>query len=458
MPILSRKKRKVAFRTYDEAYRYLCRFTNYEKVPGLYDERTYNLERMRRLLERLGNPQGDFKSIHIAGTKGKGSTAIVLSSILQEAGYRVGLYTSPHFLDLRERIEINRRWISRQEFARCLREVVGALDGYAPTHMATFFELVTAAAFLHFQRERVDWAVVEVGVGGRLDATNVLVPRLSVLTHIDFDHMERLGNTLEEIAREKSGIIKPGIPSVSAESRPEVLEVFCRAAERNRSDHTALGRDYQIRDVSTGFDEHRKPFTQFVLETSRGAPTRLSLPGLGRHQAVNASLAVTAAELLAARGELDLPGHSVVRGLRESRFPGRQEIVRKTPWLLVDSAHNPDSITALLDTLQYLPSPGRRTFVVGISRDKQLERILSDLSERCDRLVLTSARHPRAASPQELYGALPTDIRQRVPIDLEPSAPKAVRRILRAACATDWIVVTGSVYLAGEILANLPAS
>jgi len=299
---------------YPDAVRFLNTFTDYERMASVYAPGDYNLERMRRLLSALGNPERAFLSLHIAGTKGKGSTAHLAEAILREAGYRTGLYTSPHLVDLRERIRLDGRPIPEAHFARVMARMEPELRRLRPT----YFETMTAAAFVYFADRKVDYAVVEVGLGGRLDATNVITPAACAVTTIDFDHMDKLGHTLEAIAGEKAGILKPGVPAVSSPQAPAARRVL----------------------------EARGPiaFPRFRVLSSRGfvlkftaEGRRWQLPVLGEHQAANAATALA----LVARSGAAVPPEAVRRAFRKIRLPGRIERVGRRPTVIVDAAHNP---------------------------------------------------------------------------------------------------------------------
>ena len=262
--------------THDEALRFLLEFVDYEKVTKFkYDLRTFNLGRVEELMAAVGNPQRAFRSIHIAGTKGKGSTAAMAQSILTAAGFRTGLYTSPHLSRIEERMTVDGEMMAEEEFV----QIVNELAPYTlrqrderPNESPTFFELVTAAGFRHFARRRVELAVVEVGMGGRLDATNVIRPEVCVITRVDYDHEERLGRTLDKIAFEKAGIIKPGAPVVCAPQEPEALAVMAETAERSGSPCVQIGADYRLENVRTGLDARKAPFCRFDL-AGRGGGT-----------------------------------------------------------------------------------------------------------------------------------------------------------------------------------------
>jgi|SRR5581483_5503743 len=409
-------------RRYPDAVRFLNTFTDYERMASVYAPGDYNLERMRRLLCALGNPERAFLSLHVAGTKGKGSTAHLAEAILREAGYRTGLYTSPHLVDMRERIRLDGRPIREAHFARVMARMEPELRRLRPT----YFETMTAAAFVAFADRRVDYAVVEVGLGGRLDATNVITPAACAITTIDFDHMDKLGHTLEAIAGEKAGILKPGVPAVSSPQAPAARRVL----------------------------EARGPivFPRFRVLSSRGfvlkftaEGRRWQLPVLGEHQAANAATALA----LVARSGADVPPGAVRRAFRKVRLPGRVERVGRRPTVIVDAAHNPVSARALAAALAGVPRR-RLVLVFGASADKDYRAMLRTLLPCADLAILTKAANPRAAATSDLL-----DAAKGRPAVAAGSVARALALARKAARPEDAIVVTGSFYVAGEALAAI---
>jgi dihydrofolate synthase/folylpolyglutamate synthase len=413
------------FRTYAAAMDYLNRATDYERQEARYSSSTYNLDRMRRLCAAMGHVERTFPSLHIAGTKGKGSVAHMAEAILRRAGYRTGLYTSPHLVDLRERIRIDGSEVSERDFLWAMNRMERALRRLRPT----YFEIMTEAAFLLFSRRRVDYAVIEVGLGGRLDATNVIVPAACAITRIDYDHMDKLGHTIRAIAREKAGIIKPGVPVVTGLQRPAALSEIRRAA---RPQVPAVWRPIPAGTV-----------LKFKVEGVRGKVYRCELPVLGPHQAGNAAIAIGLVEASGA----EVTPFEVREALRRVRLPGRIEVVRRRPWVIVDSAHNPVSARALREALQ--PLRRRRTLLVfGASADKDWAGMLRELGP-ADFSIFTRARSPRAAAPEALMR------RSRGPAVRVERVDEAVALARQLAGPEDAVVVTGSFYVAGEALASL---
>ncbi len=418
------------FRTFARAIAYLGRFTDYEqRRPVGSTTRSYNLDRTRAILAALGNPERSFRSIHIAGTKGKGSTALMLESVLRASGLRTGLYTSPHLVHLFERIQIDGRPIEERDFLYAMNAMRRILGRVRPT----FFEIMTAAAFLLFRRAGVETAVVEVGLGGRLDATNVIVPALAVVTTIDYDHTEILGRTLARIAREKAGILKPGVPAITSERKREPLAVIRKAAHRLGSPLLQLGRGIRIKTTPS--------VVRFEIEVDGEEAARVRLPAPGAHQAENAALVVAAAR------KLGIARRTIERGIARARLPGRIEVVRRRPEVIVDVAHNPVAIRALRDTVGR--AKGRCWLVFGASVDKDVRAMLRTLRPIVDVAFLTRARTPRACPLERLTEAAPFP---SVPIG---SVARAVALALKRAASRDRILVAGSFYVAGEALEAL---
>ncbi len=411
-------------RRYADALRFLNQFTDYERMASTYSPGEYDLDRMRRLTAALGHPERAFLSLHIAGTKGKGSTAHLAEAILREGGYRTGLYTSPHLVDMRERIRLNGVPVSEGDFTAVMAEMEPELRRLRPT----YFEIMTAAAFLLFARKRVDYAVMEVGLGGRLDATNVILPAACAITTIDYDHMDKLGKTLTAIAGEKAGILKPGVPAVSSPQPPEARGVLLKRGPLIFPRFRVL--------PSGGY------VLKFTLDGPDGRPYGCVLPALGEHQAANAATAVALVE----RGGAKATPAIVRRALRKVRLPGRVEVVGRRPWVIVDTAHNPVSARALGAALRRVKR--RRTVLVfGASADKDYGSMLRTLLPAVDLAIFTRAANPRAAATSDLMRAA----RGR-PAIAAGSVARALVMARKAAGPRDAIVVAGSFYVAGEAL------
>ncbi len=405
------------------------------------------LQNMVRLLEALGRPDRQFTSILIAGTNGKGSTAAFLASILKAAGARVGLYTSPHLLDFHERILINGSPLPRDEIARLIEEVRSAIQEAFPAinHQPspTFFEASTALAFLAFARKQVEYAVVEVGLGGRFDATNVLLPKVSVITNIALDHQEYLGSTLGEIAFEKAGIIKEGGKVVTAAEAFEALAVIEQVALERRASLVRVQERFRW-EVQRS-DLEGQVFD--LLEGERGyRDLRIRL--LGRHQILNAVTAVAAVLVLQ---DSRVSEEAIVRGLGEAWWPGRLQIAGRKPLLLLDGAHNPAGASTVAAFLQECLPSRRIILVFGVLRDKDWEGMLSHLGPLTSMVILTRPESDRAADPRDL-----TAVDRYCPkLEIQPEVKEALALAKEAAGPDDVILVTGSLFTVAAALRAL---
>jgi dihydrofolate synthase/folylpolyglutamate synthase len=396
------------------------------------------LERMEAMTARLDAPHRRFPSVLIAGTNGKGSTAAMIEQVLREEGYRTGLYTSPHLIDFRERIRIDGAMIPEEELSALTDEIRGAVMPAGAAFTCTFFEFTTALAFLYFARRRVDIAVIEVGLGGRFDATNVLAPLVSVIAPIDLDHEAFLGDTIEKIAGEKAGIIKPKVPVIVGKQRPEALGVIVDEAGGRGAPLVRFGVDFDVKGESP---------SSFVY---RGRKTlRLSSPLRGHYQIENASLAAAALECLGRSG-MEISTDAIVKGIRSVAWEGRLEIVQEEPLILLDGAHNPAGAGALaefLDSQKRERRSGRIILVLGILRDKNIPEILRLLLPICDEVIFTRPDLPRAASPSELAelaGFYPLAIFKRERV------PEALAYALSRSTPRDLLCISGSLYTVGE--------
>lgn len=448
--------------SYQAALAYLYGRIDYERAVAMpYGSSELKLDRMRELLDRLGNPQDRLPIVHVAGTKGKGSTSAMIAAVLSAAGHRTGLYTSPHLDRLEERFMVDGRPCSPEELVALvdkLRPVVAEMDRQANLSNGdtgpTYFELTTAIAWLHFVERGVDIAVAEVGLGGRLDSTNVCRPRLTVITSISFDHMKQLGNTLEAIAREKAGIIKPGVPAVSGVTdrgpRHEIEQICC---ERG-APLVQLSRDFDfVYHPARLVDENPSwPSIDFnYTADARDHRHRVTLGLLGLHQAANAALALASFDQLVEQG-WEIPEAAIRRGLGDLRWPARVEVVARRPTLVLDAAHNVASIAALVQTLRESFSARERVLVFATTQEKQVADMLAILLPEFDRAILTRYRNnPRGVPPDELteLARSITDIPFHECVD-PPSAWQVARDL---AGDDDLICVTGSFFIAAEMRA-----
>jgi dihydrofolate synthase / folylpolyglutamate synthase len=434
--------------TYHEALAHLYSLANYERIAlDNYSPETLNLERMRDLLAALGNPHERFKSIHIAGTKGKGSTAAMLASCLQQLGLRVGLYTSPHLTTFRERIRVNGEFISRDDVA-ALASRVKMLAESVPG--VTTFEAITAMGFQYFAEQNVDWAIVEVGLGGRLDATNVITPQVSVITSLSYDHTKWLGNTLAQIAAEKAGIIKFGVPVVSQSQPLEATTVLERIAHERSAPLVMLGRHWRWTPGATSLNKQTFEVKQVARVRSKEHPFVNDLEGwyeiqlLGKHQADNATTVIATMDVLRSRGSgLDISARPIREGLRITHWPGRFEILRADPPMIADGAHNIDSVNKLAATLAEV-FPGRRwTVVFGCYKDKDAEGIIKALGPRASRWIMTQVDNPRAFPAENLLDMAAARNLRAVAL---PNVKDAMDAVINAS---EPVCITGSVALVG---------
>ncbi len=427
----------------------------------------FDLEHMRVLLQALNHPERRFPSVLIAGTNGKGSTAATLASILRASGLKTGLYTSPHLVRINERIRINGKEISDDDFA----ELHGKIDRVAemlvekkelPWH-PSFFEMMTAIAFEYFSREQVDLAVLEVGMGGRLDATNVVEPRVSVITDISLDHQKFLGNTVNEIAREKAGIIRRDGPVVTLPQQPEANDVIGNAIlDMGARAVNAVpfvppvspgSRDYLVPNSELGDSRHIYRYPLQVM----GEQILVETPLVGRHQLRNVALAIAAAEELNRQGFSSIKAKSIESGIRQTQWAGRfQVIAARAGWpeIVIDVAHNPAGAWALRSALSERYADRSLIFVFGAMRDKAISEMAEILFPLADRVIATRPANPRAASPEEILQA---GARTGVAIDAVEGVEGAVERARSLASAGTVVVITGSIYLVGEAMSIVGA-
>jgi dihydrofolate synthase/folylpolyglutamate synthase len=449
---------------YNSALEFLLGRVNFERTTTVpYQSATFKFDRMRRLLALVGDPHRGLKAVHLAGTKGKGSTAAMVAAILQAAGRSIGLYTSPHLSRIEERIVIDGVPCSEAEFTELTAELADAVGRLVrepdeAEHDPTFFEVTTAMAFLHFARRNVDAAVLEVGLGGRLDSTNVCEPTATIITSISFDHTKQLGNTLAEIAGEKAGIIKPGVPCISGVLKEEPRSVIERIAAERQAPLWQLGRDFgyvHADSPDAGSPGERLDYFEPTGTESPGlADLKVNL--LGKHQAANAALAAAAIGRLNDAG-WNISPQAIRQGLASARVPARIEVVAEQPTVIVDVAHNVASIEALLAVLAARFTARRRWLVFASSRDKDTAGMLARLLPQFDEVILTQyVENPRAVEPEQLRAlaqqALPLDAAKAgagLYVAATPSAAWA--QVLARAGREDLVCITGSFFLAAEL-------
>jgi len=430
---------------YTRALRYLSTLTDHERLRIVrYNTQTFDLERMRNLLKKLGNPHEQFKSIHVAGTKGKGSTCAMTAAMLQACGYKVGLYTSPHLIDIRERMQVNGEMIPQPELARLVRLLEPIVTRMKP--MPSFFDVFTAIAFKYFAEQHVDIAVVETGLGGRLDSTNVIKPEVAAITSISKDHMQQLGHTLPKIAEEKAGIFKTGIPAITVLQEPAVEDVLRRAAEKVGAPFDITGKTIEF---SYRFESSRMmgPHNRICLTTPNSRFEHLAVPLIGEHQAINCGLALSILDKLKTRG-FNITDSKAMEGLAKTTIPGRMEMISTVPRIIVDGAHNAASVDAMMRAIgQHIPYDSM-VVIFGCCADKDIPGMLERITSGADKVIFTKIDSVRTADPEELaaryielYGKM---------AQVAPTLKDALEIANRAVTKEDLICITGSFYLVGE--------
>jgi dihydrofolate synthase/folylpolyglutamate synthase len=432
---------------YSQAEEYLNNFVNYEQIPGItYAPPGYSLRHVEELLNRIGNPQLAASTIHIAGTKGKGSVAAMITNILTSSGYRTGLYTSPHFHTLRERISIDGSLISEAAFAATMAEVkpfIESMKQDTAFRQLTYFEALTVLAFAYFQKKHVGFQVLEVGLGGRLDATNVVPnPTVCVITSISLDHTQILGNTLEEIAREKAGIIKSGCWVVISPQPEEAASVISDVCREKEAKVVQIGKDVSWH--KTGGDLHHQ---SLVIVTTTNE-YQVDIPLLGDFQLENVATAVAASEILASEG-FPISPVDMSRGLAQVKWPGRFQIMQEHPTVVIDGAHNVASMKRLVDNIKSYFAHKRIFLVFGTSCDKDIPGIVNELVSLSPQVIVTRASHSRAAPVSTLAAEF---TKRGIDPEIKETVNEAVSRALCLASRTDVICVTGSLFVVAEAL------
>lgn len=428
--------------------KYLFERTDYEKQEKLrYNVTTFNLDRMEALLKALANPHNKIQTVHIAGTKGKGSTATMLSRMLEANGFKVGLYTSPHVTSLHERISINMTLISNKEMTDLINRIHAPVEKLAKKDDApTFFEIMTAMAFMHFADNKVDIAVIETGLGGRLDSTNVIKPSIVGITSISIDHQNLLGDTIDCIAEEKAGVMKEGIPVVTVPQDPMAMRVLKRHAILVKAPLSVTGDDI---DFSYRFESSREhgPHNRICVTTPTSRFEHLRVPLPGEHQAINCGLALAMLDKLKNQG-FEIDDKKAIDGLSKVSMIGRMEIIREDPRILVDTAHNAASIKALIQAIgQHVPYDSM-VVVFGCNSDKDVRGMLTQIQFGADKVIFTRSNSPKAVSPQDL-AEMYTEICGKM-CQTALTVREAVRVAASAISREDLICITGSFYLVGQ--------
>jgi dihydrofolate synthase / folylpolyglutamate synthase len=433
---------------YREAIDFIYGHTNYEAVPRPHAEGNYDLRRMYEILESLGNPHLKSRSLHIAGTNGKGSTAAMLASVLTESGYTTGLYTSPHLVTSRERFAIDRTMISEAELADIVTRIcpeVEASDRKATYGKLTVFEILTVLSFFYFAEKPCLFQVMEVGMGGQFDATNVINPELCFITSISYDHTDILGKTLTQIAGEKCGIIKPGCVVISHPQTDEADAVIEKTCQEKGVRLVKVGREITRRSIMYDF-EHQELGVQ-----GRLGKYEISIPLLGQYQLDNTAAVIAGLEVLVENG-VRISKESIFQGFLKVNFPGRMQILERNPLVVVDGGHNPSAAHNLKLALSpYLKRPSS-VLVIGIAADKDIPGIASELAPIFKNVITTRANSPRSAKPEIIAEEF---ARSGIQPQITNNVPEAISYAKKLASPEDLICITGSLYVVGEAIAYL---
>jgi dihydrofolate synthase/folylpolyglutamate synthase len=429
---------------YQQAIDYINSYTDYEKIGMPHDPACYDLRRVDELLSLLGNPHQKAGSIHITGTNGKGSVGVMIAAALTAAGYKTGLYTSPHFHTWRERIRVDGELISEDEMARLVTELkprVEEVNEKATYGELTTFEFLTALAFSYFGQKGVKFQVLEVGLGGKYDATSVITPLVAVITPISYDHTDVLGDTLMQITAEKCGVIKPDSIVISAPQPPEAARVIKEVCRQRQAKLITVGEDITWQCLSFALDGQR-------LRVQGRISYELFLPLLGDHQLVNAATAVAALEVLADKG-FDIPRESVAKGLEQVSWPGRFQILRRRPLLVVDGGHNIGAARSLTRSIKQYLDFERAILVMGTSQDKDIAGLVAEVAPLFDQVIVTRSGHPRALPPELLAAEF---ARHGIKAQLTAGVPSALSLALSLAGEKDLVCVVGSLFVVAEAM------
>jgi len=431
---------------YSQAVEYLHSFIDYEKIPGIsYASHDYSLKHVEELLHRMGDPHLAAKTVHVAGTKGKGSIAAMIARVLTVSGYRTGLYTSPHFHTLRERIRVDGNLISEEEFAALMTEAKPYFDAmnHDPLYrQLTFFEVLTALAFVYFKQKQADFQVLEVGLGGRLDATNVAEPEVCVITPISLEHTQVLGDSLEKIAYEKAGIIKSGNFVVSSAQLKEVSQVISDVCRQRGANLVQVGKDITWRRIAGDFHQQ-----SFVVQGKMGTH-HLTIPLLGDYQVENAATAEATLEILVSSG-FNIAAADIAQGLAQVEWPGRFQILSYQPIVLVDGAHNVGSMKRLVGNIKAYFNYDKLFLIIGISCDKDIPGIVKELISLSPQVIVTRSSHSRAASPPLIAAEFTS---QGIKSKITDAVSQALSQTLSIAGRKDLVCVTGSLFVVAEAL------
>ena len=450
MPTSSKTKNKrtgaARITNFSAAQKWLYDHVDHERMRIVpYNERTFNLEKMEKLLDKLGNPHKLIKTIHIAGTKGKGSTCAMVTAMLANCGYAVGQYTSPHLVDLRERIAINDQIITHADLTELFKTIAQAEEDIKET--LSFFEILTATAFRYFADQAIDVAVIETGLGGRLDSTNVVQPLVTAITQISSDHTNILGKDLASIAKEKAGIFKKNVPAISAPQDQNVAAMLDQVAEEQGTKLEMTGRDI---DFSFRFEANKElgPHSRVCIASSTSKFEHFAVPLKGEQQALNCGLALSIIDKLKNYG-FNLPEEKIVNGLAKTTIAGRMEQVLRDPRVIIDGAHNAASIKSLIRALGAHIPYDSLILIFGCGQDKDIPGMLKEISLGADKVIFTRAKaNPRAKDPEELLTEF-SEVAGKM-AQVAPNLKDSLRLAGRAVSREDIVVITGSFYLAGE--------
>jgi len=431
---------------YIESVDYIFEHTNYEMIPRVpHTVAQYDLRRVYELLERLGNPHLKAKSLHITGTNGKGSTAAMLASVMTAAGYVTGLYTSPHLITMRERFMVDKRMIGEAEVAEimtCLRPEIEGVNKRGTYGKLTVFEILTCLCFAYFAQKGCQFQVMEVGMGGRFDATNVIQPEVCFLTSISLDHTEVLGDTLSKIAGEKAGIIKPGSAVISHPQQEEADKVIRETCKEKEVNLIRVGKDVTAR--SLGHDlEHQELEVKGQLDSYK-----VVIPLLGQYQLDNTAAAAAGIEVLIEKG-IKISKENLLKGLATVDFPGRMQIIHRKPFIVVDGGHNPGAARRLKEAIYEYFKPNIAILVIGISSDKDIAGIVKELSPVFKRVIATQANNPRAIRPEVIAAEF---ARYKIEARITESVSQALSEALATAKEDDLVCATGSLFVVGEAI------
>ncbi len=421
---------------YQESLTYILSFADFERWPGAGYAERWDLRRMEKLLQQLGSPHLNRKTVHIAGSKGKGSTAAMIASAAYTAGYRTGLYTSPHLHTIRERIKIDGKPITEDNFADLVLEMrphIEATNQGEYGELSTF-EILTGLAILYFQKSESDLQVLETGLGGRLDATNVIPkPDACIITSISLDHTAVLGDTIAEIATEKAGIIKSGVTVISAPQVPEAATVIAQVCSKKGAKLVTVGKDFTWHGTSINLRAQS-------LEVNG---IEYTIPLLGEYQLQNAATAIAALQIIG------IDSAHIIKGLAETQWPGRLEILKESPLFIADGAHNGDSAKKLVDSLKQYFQFDRSVLIIGTSADKNSTSIVREFAPFFDSVITTASNHPRATNPEELA----TEFSQHgMRAQATSNVQEAISSAEALARTDDLICATGSLFLVAEVI------